>query len=556
VAYQTIPINILADGGINATFVAKFALFIAIMLFGTIATGKILKSLFRLPAVAGQIIGGIFLGPSLLNITKLSYFTSPLEFINKSAQHIYTIASADIFFFFILLISSGLTVAYLLWLAGHETDVQDMAKVGMVSVLAGFLGAIVPIGMTTATIYYLFGKSYSLASAIGLGVVFAATSVSIPITMLISQKKMHLRSSKATMGAAIVDDILAVILFSLFVVLLQSGLFGNVHCTQSFGHCSTIQGSLGRMLLSFIIMFVTGYFLIKPINIWLKKAKLTHLLPSFAALMMLGYFCIAELVGGLAGITGAYFAGLFHRMGDHNHSAERAISPYVNTFLLPLFLGSVGMQVDITVLDPKDFVIVLILLFVAIISKLLGCQLTSMTSNMIGRSKKWSLLETYIFGSSMVARGEVGLVIATILNGTNLITPQQYVICVAVIVLTTIASPIMLALGFSQMEKERKEKHMPKKEIYSIKIGPFKYLPVRLIFNAMVSILEKTEKVNSIVQLDEGKKVLTLTDNVKIFFKPDQGIILEGNKDKIHDILNNFDENINKDIKQIHKSLS
>lgn len=138
--YKIIPIDILSDGGINATFAAKFVLFVAILLLATVFIGKILKILFRLPTVAGQIIGGIFLGPSLLNIKNFSYFSAPLELISDKTNQIFSIASSDLFFFFILLISSALTVSYLLWLAGHETDVQDMAKVGIESTLAGFFG--------------------------------------------------------------------------------------------------------------------------------------------------------------------------------------------------------------------------------------------------------------------------------------------------------------------------------------------------------------------------------------------------------------------------------
>ena len=552
--YKTIPIDILSEGGINASFAAKFALFLAILLLTTIFVGKLLKTLFKLPTVAGQIIGGIFLGPSLFNIKNVSYFSEPLTFINNATKQIYAIASSDLYFFFVLLISSALTVAYLLWLAGHETDVQDMAKVGLEATLAGFLGTLVPIFMITGTIYFLFGSTYSLAACVGLGVVFAATSVSIPVAMLISQKKMHLRSSKATMGAAIVDDILAIILFSIFIVLLQTGLLGKIHCATNVGHYGGITSSLLNMLLVFVIMFVGGKYFIKPVTLWLKNMKLSHLIPSFAALMMLSYFSLAELAGGLAGITGAYFAGLFHRMGDKKHSAEKSISPYVNTFLLPLFLGSVGMQVDIGVLGFQESVVVLVILVVAIISKLLGCYATTAFANLFKKENKWSGLESYLFGSSMVARGEVGLVIATILNSTHLMTSTQYVVCVAVIVLTTIASPIMLAFGFSKLEKKEKEKEIETKKVkkpeFFLKIGPFSFFSSKQIFDIISTTLENTEEINSIVQLSEGRKVLTLSENVKIILKPGKGIIFEGNEEKIRKIMTQIKDAINKDIKR------
>ncbi|MBD3231980.1 hypothetical protein GF322_04980 [Candidatus Dependentiae bacterium] len=551
-AYKTIQISNLSQNGINSTFAAKFALFIAILLFATILTGKILKLLLKLPTVAGQIIGGILLGPSLINLKNIKFFSNPLKFIDSSKHLIYQITSSDLFFFFVLLISSAITVSYLLWLAGHETDVADMAKVGVESTFAGILGAIVPIITIGATAFFTFGNDYSFATSIGLGVVFSATSVSIPIAMLISQNKMNLRSSKATMGAAIVDDILAIIIFSMFIVTLQSGLLGKFHCLQELEHCSSISNSLLYMLFSFIIMFFFGRYFIKIIPKWLKRFKLSHIIPAFAALMMLSYFSLAELFGGLAGITGAYFAGFFHRMGDPRHKAVRAISPFVNSILLPIFLGSVGMQVDISILKLNDWIITIILLIVAILSKLIGCHITTFLSNFFiqEKNKKWSFLESYLFGSSMVARGEVGLVIATILNGTHLMTPNQYVICVAVIVLTTIASPIMLSIGFTELDK--KKQPIDSEKEFSVKIGPFNYLSSRHLFDVITSILEKEEKVTPIIELSEGKKIFTVEGkNLKIMLIPDIGIVFKGDEIKIHDILDHVKSVLIGDIEAI-----
>lgn len=550
--YQKVNVDMLPKGGIETSFIAHFALFIAILLFATIATGKILKTIFKLPSVAGQIIGGIIVGPSLLNIKNMTFFARPLEILDPIKHQIYIIASSDLFLFFVLLISSGITVSYLLWLAGHETDVKDMAKVGMESTLAGFLGAIVPIFLTAITAYFILGDGYSFATATGLGVIFAATSVSIPIAMLISRNKMNLRSSKATMGAAIVDDILAIIFFSIFIILLQSGFFGRLGCAKYLGqttHCQSIWEALAKMLLAFLVMFGIGKLFIAPVTSWLSRAKLSHIIPAFAALIMLSYFSLAELLGGLAGITGAYFAGFFHRMGDKKHKAVRAVSPFVNTILLPMFLGTIGMQVDISILKPTDYLIVLLFLCVAIISKLIGCHLTTLITNLFikDKNKKWSFWESFILGSSMVARGEVGLVIATILNGTGLMNSSQYIICVAVIVLTTIASPIMLTIGFKKLEDE--EKTCPIE--FSIKIGPFQHLSLRYVFDIITSQLEKGKNMQPIIAFSEGKKILTLKDDTKIILDPEKGITLRGNEAKIKQILNKLKFGLNTDVDTI-----
>lgn len=548
---KSITIPLLSDSGISAEFTAKFALFVVILLLTAILFGKLLKYLFKLPIVAGQIIGGVLLGPSLINIQKLSYFNEPIKFFDTTKQYLCNIASTDFFIFFVLLISSALTVSYLLWLAGHETNVRDMAKVGMESTIAGILAAIMPILMITGTIYFIFGEYYSLASAVGQGVIFAATSVSIPIAMLISYKKMSTRPAKATIGAAIIDDILAIIIFSIYMILLQGGVFGGNICTTEIVHGTGITESLIRMGLTFILMFILGKYLIEPTTKWFAKKQFSHLIPPFATIMMLSFFSIAELIGGLAGITGAYFAGLFHRGGDNKHKAVRAISPFVNTILLPIFLGSVGMQVNIRILKYYHWITVLVLLFVAIISKLIGCYLSTAITNyfIADKKKKWSFWETYLFGSSMVARGEVGLVIATILNGTNLISPKQYVICVAAIILTSIASPIMLLIGFKKLEETEKY------GAFAISIGPFKNLSTRHLFDVITSYVEKTEQARPIIALAEGRKIITLSKNTKIILKPEKGIIFRGNEEKINNILKHTKMILHQDIENIPVSI-
>ena len=378
---QTIYLS-LTSSHITAEFVAKFVLFFAILLLTTVIIGKILKYLFKMPIVAGQILGGAILGPSLLNIEKINFFNEPIKLLDSTKNYVCNLASTDLFMFFIILISSGLTISYLLWLAGHETDVKDMATVGLESTLAGVLAAILPVFLISFATYFILGKYYSLAASVGQGLIFAATSVSIPIATLISYGKMNLRSSKATVAASIIDDILAIILFSIFIIFLQSGLLGKCHCSGNLEHCLSFKDSFLKMILAFVLFFLLGKFVIIPVSKWLSNKKFSHLIPPFAVIMMLTYFSLAELIGGLAGITGAYFAGLFHRSGDNNHKAVRAISPFVNTILLPIFLGSIGMQINVTILKLHHWGTVLLILFLALISKLLGCYASTSIANL------------------------------------------------------------------------------------------------------------------------------------------------------------------------------
>lgn len=550
-ASLSIPSGVLTSAGVSASFVAHFALFLSCVLLWTIFWGTALKALLRLPIIAGQIIGGILLGPSGINIREFAIFKEPLTVIDAATGYAYSLMSFDVFVFTLILISSTLTVSYLLWIAGHETDVRDLIKVGLTATAAGILGALLPIGMTVLIVYTMFSFGYTFLQAVGLGLIFAATSVSIPVAMLVSQKKMHLKSSKATLGAAIIDDVFAIILLSLFFVVVQQESVGAGAGVSAVPHHGSLMVSLLYMLIAGVIIFLTGYFMVPRLLQWLERKQYSYMTASVASGMMLLYFAFAELFGGLAGITGAYFIGLFHKMGDEDHHAEKAIAPYVNTFLLPLFLASIGLQLDMHILTAFQWMIVVLLLAVAIISKLLGCWLATGLTNFIAGdnpTQRWTGLETYLFGSSMVARGEVGLVVSTILHGTGLITTEQYTIAVVVIVLTTIATPIMLAIGFSLQEVAP----IAHSEQYRKDIGLFEHMDTDQMFNLIVGILEKSGAYKTSAQLSEGCRIVSLEEyQVKIIMCPDRGIVVEGDQAMVQTVLQMVQKAIFEDTKRL-----
>ena len=540
-----VPQGILMNNGLSTAFVAKFAFFLGFLLMWTIVWGRLLKVVFRIPVIAGQIIGGILIGPSFLNILGWPLFADPMK-IYDHFGNLYLLASSDLYLFFVVLCSSALTVTYLLWIAGHETEVRDIFHVGVTATTAGLLGALLPIFMTVGGALFLL-KGFSLIQSIAIGLIFSATSVSIPVTMLVTLRKMHLKSSKATLGAAIIDDVFSVILLSMFFIMLQSGTFGDAQVV-SHGHHHSIAESLVYMIISFASIFLTGYFMIPPVLKWLKNHQSSFLLASFANGMMLFYFAFAELIGGLAGITGAFFAGLFHRMGDNRHQAEKTIAPYVRSFLLPIFLGSIGLQLDISVLTLSQWVTVAILLVIAIVSKLLACYAATGMSNLSGRRSvdRWTWLEGYLFGSSMVARGEVGLVISTILRGSQIITVDQYIISVVVIVLTTIVTPFMLAIGFHLLAK------IPEKTDYSFKLGNFSVTGTQQMFNIIAGQIAEMGDYNTAIEISEGRKVVNLEDkNVKVFYDPQEGIIFRGDRKNIEEIVTRVKKAVSEELERL-----
>jgi len=540
-----LPKSILVQSGFDAVFVAKGALFISILLMGTILLSRLFKFFFKIPPIAGQIMGGIVLGPSLIDLPAIPLFLDELRFTDTVTKKLYFVVPSDLFVFFILLLSSAFTVAYLLWLAGYETNVRDLAKVGGTAVGGGVLGAVMPIGMIVLGLQYFYEGTFSTVSMIGIGIVFAATSVSIPVAMLVSSGRMHLKSSQATLGAAVVDDIIAVIILSVFMMGIQSGVFGKMKgITTHGGHTGGIFMAIMHMILSGIVIISFGYFVIPPAMKKLQDLKLSHLLAPVATGIMLLYFAFAELAGGLAGITGAYFAGLFHRMTDKRGMTEKVIAPFVNSILLPLFLGSIGLQVNVRILTISQWWLVFFLLFISIVSKLIGCFIAGSLSNLVTKKGKsrWTALEMYIFGSSMVARGEVGLVVATILRGSQIISAESYVLCVVVIILTTVAAPIMLSIGFYWLDKLLEKKG---NRLYKVNIGKFKLVGTQQMFNIIGGFLEAHKKTSTRIRFSEGRKIIDVEGHdIQVIFSPNKGISFEGNREKILQLISEIKQEV------------
>lgn len=532
----TIPRSVLISSGLDTVFVAYCALFVACILLWATAIGRLLSTYARLPSIAGQIIGGIILGPSCLNIGGWRLFSQPVYFTDHISGTAYALASADVYIFFIVLLSSVFTVSYLLWIAGHETDVRDIIKVGKAAVSAGFLGAVLPIIFAWLVLAYGVANFFSPMQSLCIGLILAATSVTIPVAMLVSKNMMHLRSSKATLGAAIIDDILAVIFLSAFFIAVQSGMLGDSVNALHNAHTVSLWQAITYMLGSFVVIFAVGYYCIPPIITWLSTKNRAHLVPAVANGIMLVYFAFAELVGGLAGITGAYFAGISHRHGDHDHHAEKIISPFVHTILLPLFLGSIGLQIDISSLPLWQWAVVGLIFIIAVCSKMLACYLALWLSNWGVResASRWTMLDGFLFGSSMIARGEVGLVVSTILYGSGLLNQDHYIIAIVVIVLTTIAAPIFLAFGLSALKKRALDEQMHE---FSITIGPFKHIGTTAMFDIIVAHIHDNQ-THMTVSFSQERKIVSLEgEKVKIILRPQEGIVFEGDRGMIRDVL-------------------
>lgn len=536
---------------LSSSFVAKFVLFFALVLIFTVLFGKFCKKFLDIPVIAGQIIAGIILGPSLLNIANWPIFSSRFLLHDALCGQNIEIISSDLFLFIILLFSAAFTVPFLMWLAGYETDIHEMLKIGPTAVLSGTLGALVPILFTVISSYFLFYSGFSLISSIGLGLIFSATSVSIPVAMLVANNKMGLRSSKATLGAAIVDDIIAVILLSLFFVFVKSGSLGPCNLIEGDLHNVSVVQMLLRIVISFVFFFGFGLTFIPVFMRYLDRNRFVTLIAPFAFFFMLLYFSFAEIVGGLAGITGAYFAGLFQRPNDEHHYSVNTVAPFINTIFVPIFLASIGLQVNIKILSGSDWVVVAALCLVAVFSKFIGIYIATRICNVtFDKRKKWTNFETYLFGASMVARGEMGLVISTLLRNFGLISDHLYVIAIVVITLTTLIAPILLAIGFSYDAKHQRGRPAIYKEIH---LGHFDSVGTQNVFDSILKILEEHHMFGTIVMLSEGRYAVNFdSSKIEVIYSPETGISLIGQEGALRKLIQVVKSDISKDLLRLN----
>lgn len=355
-----------------------------------------------LPAVFGELMLGLLIGPSLLN------WIHPNE-----ALHLL----ADI------------GVILLMFMAGLETDVKEMRQVGRTSMLTAIGGVVLPLAGGTA-----LGLAFEmpLNQALFLGAVLTATSVSISAQTLREMGRLRSKQGITIMSAAIIDDILGVLIFAVVMSLAGEG---NLVLT------------LTRVVLFFPIAWLIGDRLLPWLIRYLeKKGHPESSLAVFVGLL-LAYAWSAEVFGSVATITGAYLLGVLtaRHTGEEAPETHKIIHSGTSAlgygFLIPIFFVNIGLQSQTTGLFASPLLTVTLALF-AVASKIIGCGAGALAGG-LGRQQALQV------GISMVSRGEVALVIAGAGLAAGLLDAGSFSILIFVTLLTTLITPPLLRLSFA-----------------------------------------------------------------------------------------------------------
>jgi Kef-type K+ transport system membrane component KefB len=380
--------------------------------------GEIMERL-RMPAVTGELIAGIIIGPSLFNI-----ITSDAEFFDVLAQ---------------------LGATFLLFSVGMETKLSDLRKVGLTAGAVAALGVVVPFVMGYYVSMLLFASS---VEAMFIGAALVATSVGITARVLEDMGMIKSQEAKIILGAAVIDDILGMI-----VLTLVSGTVGG--SLQVFDVVIVV----GESVCFVAILIVIGTRMVryasgkrevrldKTVNgdwsvhyrtrafkrdSWFDKLVQKQAPFVIILIVMFGLSALSAYIG-LAAIIGAFFAGLMFSDTKETYELEQKFEP-LNVLLVPFFFVVMGARVDFANL-PDVLPMAIALTAVAIVSKVVGCSLGA-----IRKGERTAL----IVGAGMIPRGEVGIVVAMIGLNMGTIGPNIYSVIVLVSIATTLYAPFLI----------------------------------------------------------------------------------------------------------------
>ncbi len=386
----------------------QFAFEIAIILLAAKLAGFLTTKIGQ-PAVLGELIVGLLLGPSLLNITHLSFITD--EHLGEIIKEI-----------------GELGVLILMFLAGLELHFSELAQNSRVSAYSGILGVVVPVGLG-----FLAGELFGLEfnNAMFLGLTLGATSVSISAQTLMEMKVLRSRVGLGLLGAAVFDDILVILLLSTFLALEEGG------------SAIQIMTVFGRMLLFLGLAAAFGLFLLPRITRIASKLPISQGVLTLGLIIMLVFGLAAELIGGMAAITGTFLAGLMFSRTPEKSQLDSGLRALAYSFFVPIFFVSIGLDVNIRELESNAIVILLVISIIAVLGKIIGAGLGA-------RLGKFSWKESLQLGIGMVSRGEVGLIVAAIGLSSGHLTKEIFSAIVGMVLITTIATPPMLRAAFSK----------------------------------------------------------------------------------------------------------
>jgi Kef-type K+ transport system membrane component KefB len=370
------------------------------------------------PAVFGEILVGLLLGPTLLNMLGWPLFAPPAPEVEPGAGLLAAVRDF-----------AEIGVLLLMFVAGLETDVDELRRVGRVAFWSAFGGVVLPMagGVATAA---AFGLPI-FWEGLFIGTILTATSVSISAQTLIELGALRTREGSTILGAAVIDDVMGIIVLSLVVAFAKAA--------------DTGVDALAVVLVGVrvAVFFAAGVFAgrwFTPLLRWATRLEVSQALLAAVLIVAFVYAWAAEYLGSVAAITGAYLAGVLVAQTPFKGQVDRGIHPLTYSMFVPIFFISIGLQANGRELGARAMFTV-VLVVVAIAAKALGCGL-------FARLFGFSTGESIRVGVGMISRGEVGLIAAGYGLANGIIGRDVFSASVIMVLATTMVTPPLLRLTF------------------------------------------------------------------------------------------------------------
>lgn len=365
-----------------------------------------------LPAVIGMLVAGILIGlikliPGQKILT--SFTLEGLSFLAK------------------------IGVILIMFSAGIETDLKQFKSTGIPSIIITSLGVIFPLGFGFIVACLFNGgfnlDTHTLLSNLFYGTILAATSVSITVAALKELGKLNTKVGTSIVSAAILDDVIGVVLLSLFIGLEDSGSAGGIGKT------------IGMMIAFFAVAIAVGFVLDAGLKWVSKKYPHTRRIPIFCFAMCFFYAWAAEHWFGVADITGAYVAGLILSNIGEKHYVDQKIETSNYLIFAPVFFANIGIQTSFSGIDGRMVGFGFAFILAGILGKVIGCGLGALIC-------RYSVKDSMRVGVGMMVRAEVVLVCAQKGVSAGMVSSDIMPFIIILIILTSLLTPIILKASY------------------------------------------------------------------------------------------------------------
>ena len=355
---------------------------------------------YKAPQVAGEIIAGLLIGPSLLNLVQNNDFLAGMAEIG---------------------------VILLMFSAGLETDIDKLKKSGLKATLIATAGVLIPLILGTILYMCFYGfsapGSANFIKAVFIGTVLTATSVSITVQVLKELGKISTEVGTTIMSAAIIDDIMGIVVLTAVLSLRDPRVNLGMICIKT--------------VLFFALSAVVGVIIFKIMALIDKRWPHTRRIPIIGMSIAFVMSYVADKYFGVADITGAYVAGIILSSLDDSAYIDRKMD--INSYMIfgPVFFASVGLQTNLRTIDVTTLAFSAAFVVVGLLGKVIGCGLT-------GKVLRHTNSDSLKIGVGMMTRGEVALIVAQRGLKAGIMESRYFTAVILLIIISSILTPVIL----------------------------------------------------------------------------------------------------------------